>query len=219
MLRLNHLVIFSVSLFCVLGSIKTLYANIQIANAYVVGARLGSSTDPCAGLAIGAAAPGGAICAGSGYSTSGLSPILRYMVTPGGCSSETCASAGGTDSVFQEWANNSGTTADVTTGITDPNNGKRNTAMLSPYYTDTDAAHWCTQMNYGGYSDWYLPSLNELNYVLYNNKAALAGFQSFFYWSSTEAAADGAWSQTFTNGSQSNNGKTNTNYVRCVRSY
>ena len=37
----------------------------------------------------------------------------------------------------------------------------------------------------GGYSDWYLPSENEL-YQLYLNKATIGGFNTGMYWSSSE---------------------------------
>jgi hypothetical protein len=74
-------------------------------------------------------------------------------------------------------------------------------------------------MNYGGYSDWYLPSQNELNYVLYNNMAALGGFASFRYWSSTDHFATSAYAQFFSNGFQGLTTKTTIEYVRCIRSY
>ena len=40
-----------------------------------------------------------------------------------------------------------------------------------------------------GYSDWYLPSLDELS-KLYLNRVAIGGFASSFYWSSSEIAAN-----------------------------
>lgn len=197
-----------------------LYANIQINNAHLANVHMGATTDPCIGKSIGQACTGGAIYAGTGYNSGGLNPILRYMVTPGGCTDEICTGAGGTDSVQDAWANDSGTTAyNVNTGATDLNNGKRNTAMISPYYTDTDAAHWCTQMNYGGYSDWYLPSQNELN-ILFVNKAALGGFALSAYWTSTEFGPVVVWVQHFVvAGTQNTIIKTATNYTRCIRSY
>ena len=50
-------------------------------------------------------------------------------------------------------------------------------------------------------SDWFLPSINELN-QMYDNRAtleAVSGFTAFsdFYWSSTEYDNDYAWLQSF----------------------
>jgi hypothetical protein len=51
------------------------------------------------------------------------------------------------------------------------------------------------------YSDWYLPSKNELN-ALYLEKTAVGGFDGDYYWSSTEYSWTEAWGQSFTNGVQ-----------------
>ena len=52
----------------------------------------------------------------------------------------------------------------------------------------------------GGYSDWYLPSKDEL-YKLYLNRVAVGGFASVDYWSSSEYMhpehADEAWAYDF----------------------
>ena len=83
-------------------------------------------------------------------------------------------------------------------------------------------------MNYGGYHDWFLPSYNELNYVLYNNMSfsatppagKIGGFQSNTYWSSTEEDAGDAWGQWFGNGSYFVTAKWfSGKNVRCVRIY
>ena len=76
----------------------------------------------------------------------------------------------------------------------------------------------------GGYTDWFLPSIDELN-KMYINKTtldAVAGFTPFssFYWSSTEYNNDNAWLQFFENGIQLDVGKKYTNYaVRAVRAF
>ena len=82
----------------------------------------------------------------------------------------------------------------------------------------TYAAGLARAYNGGGYSDWYLPSHNELN-VLYINRAAIGGFGSGYYWSSSEGDFGDAWFQSFGNGSQSDFIKSLTNGVRAVRTF
>ncbi len=170
------------------------------------------SADPCAGKSVGQSCTGGALYGGQ-YNGS------HYMVTPGGCSDESCTGAGGTDGVTKAWANGSGTSAwGVTTGAASNTDGKGNTAILMNY-TDSDAAHWCATMNYGGYTDWFLPAPNEISSVLYANKAALGGFAATDYWSSTEAGIYGAVYVNFTDGSVAGLNKATGFDVRCVRTY
>ncbi len=68
----------------------------------------------------------------------------------------------------------------------------------------------------GGYSDWYLPSKDELN-LLYLNRTLIGGFQSSFYWSSSECDENSAWLQFFSNGVQFKYEKNGTYHVRAVR--
>jgi hypothetical protein len=50
------------------------------------------------------------------------------------------------------------------------------------------AARLCGDLVLGGYSDWYLPSQDELT-QLYLNRVAIGGFTSYYYWSSTEGSS------------------------------
>ena len=78
----------------------------------------------------------------------------------------------------------------------------------------------------GGYSDWYLPSKDELN-ELYLSREAIGGFHTYradrpWYWSSSEGmdVSYYAWSQRFDSGQQiPNDSKYFTNRVRAVRSF
>ena len=76
----------------------------------------------------------------------------------------------------------------------------------------------------GGFSDWYLPSIYELNMCYYSagivNK--ILGANGFavpfnYYWSSTESSSMNAWRQDFSAFSYNGSGKFNSNYVRAVR--
>ena len=85
------------------------------------------------------------------------------------------------------------------------------------------AARICGDLVLGGYSDWYLPSMDELN-QLYINKDAIGGFANYYYWSSTEFGSNNAWKQNFVYGNQDYGSKGynfNLNYydVRAVRAF
>ncbi|MFZ4802882.1 MAG: TIR domain-containing protein [Chlorobium sp.] len=76
----------------------------------------------------------------------------------------------------------------------------------------------CRELVNNGYSDWYLPTKEELN-KLYYAKSAVGGFSDDFYWSSTEDSAGGAWIQDFDSGYQGNDGKSFGGCVRAVRAF
>jgi hypothetical protein len=84
------------------------------------------------------------------------------------------------------------------------------------------AARLCGDLVLGGYSDWYLPSIDELN-KLYINRVAIGGFTSYGYWSSTEVNSFSAWFQGF--GGDGGQGYGNKDYnlhdfdVRAVRAF
>lgn len=80
------------------------------------------------------------------------------------------------------------------------------------------AARLCGDLVEGGYSDWYLPSQDELN-ALYTNRVAIGGFTTNLYWTSTEVNANVAWFQSFDSGQQQYTGKVLTYYVRAIRSF
>jgi len=82
----------------------------------------------------------------------------------------------------------------------------------------TIPAHYCQNLTKTGYSDWYLPSKDELNQV-YVNRAAINGLSAFSYWSSSQVDANNAWSQSFPSGTQTSNDKNNNAYTRCIRAF
>jgi len=85
------------------------------------------------------------------------------------------------------------------------------------------AAQQCAQLNIGGYSDWFLPSKDELNLMYRNLK--LKGWGGFsnkrysYYWSSSQKYNTYAWGQDFSDGSQDDLGKDSTFSVRAVRAF
>lgn len=99
--------------------------------------------------------------------------------------------------------------------------GARNTyAILAQAGFTNGAAKICRDKKSGGYTDWYLPSRQELR-CLQANKGVLNSFQDTLYWSSTEADAFSAWRVDFTDGGTSigNNSKGLAHRVRCVRAF
>jgi hypothetical protein len=85
-------------------------------------------------------------------------------------------------------------------------------------YTWEAAKKACRELVNNGYSDWYLPTKDELN-KLYNAKSAVGGFSDYYYWGSTEVSADDAWSQGFGNGGQGYDGEYSKLCVRAVRAF
>jgi hypothetical protein len=104
-------------------------------------------------------------------------------------------------------------TIDIVAGCTAYSYG----SSWSGYYTPPTAADICANLNLGGYSDWFLPSKDELD-MMYNNKAAIGGFVGYYYWSSTTAPYN-AWFQDFRDGYQNYNGSNKHQKVRAVRAF
>ena len=71
----------------------------------------------------------------------------------------------------------------------------------------------------GVYTDWYLPSINEL-LKLYLNKDKIGGFAIGGYWSSSEKSAETALNQYFGGGVPTGDSPKNTLlHVRAIRSF
>ncbi len=98
--------------------------------------------------------------------------------------------------------------------------GQANTTAIVNNQGDGNyAAKLCDDLDLGGYSDWYLPSKDELN-KLYINRVAVGGLVGGYYWSSTEYDEFRAWSQSLAIGDQSFNfAKVFTAGVRAVRAF
>jgi hypothetical protein len=103
-------------------------------------------------------------------------------------------------------------TIDVETGCTMPNT----------------AADYCANSSAQGYSDWFLPSKDELN-QMYLHKTTIqltdgvTAFSTTYYWSSSESNSkhdyDPAWGQYFSNGFQYGYDKSSSYSVRAIRAF
>ena len=101
----------------------------------------------------------------------------------------------------------------IGTGLTNTN------AIIAAQGSGSYAASIARDYNGGGYTDWFLPSKDELN-QLYVNQAAIGGFVELdYYWSSTEYDLNNAWFQNCYYGSQGISYKIYPSNVRAVRAF
>ena len=115
------------------------------------------------------------------------------------------------------WWNGSYVTIGATSTSLGTGNANTN-AIVSVQGAGSYAAKLCYDLVLNGYSDWYLPSRDELS-MLYSNKAFIGGFAAANYWSSSESASNSAWGQVFGVGNQYPISKNSTYYVRAVRAF
>lgn len=80
------------------------------------------------------------------------------------------------------------------------------------------AASFCYNLELNGYSDWFLPSKDELN-LMFLHKDLIGGFSDDFYWSSTELGEGSAWEQVFNTGAQYFVNKNSQIRVRAIRAF
>jgi hypothetical protein len=92
--------------------------------------------------------------------------------------------------------------------------GSMNTSYIT-YATTESAAKTCSDLVANGYSDWFLPSKEEL-YQMYLKKTSL-NLSSGTYWSSTEYDNSYAWSLNISSGSSTTQSKSTVNSCKCVR--
>jgi hypothetical protein len=99
--------------------------------------------------------------------------------------------------------------------------GTTNTKLIVASPGDAKcAATLCEDLVLDGYSDWYLPSIDELD-LLYKNLylKQLGNLMWGYYWSSTEFSDFIAWYECFYDGAKDNADKANILFVRAVRAF
>ncbi len=118
--------------------------------------------------------------------------------------------------------NNGVTTANPLTPNTAIGAGNANTTIIvNAIGAGNYSAKACYDLVLNGYSNWYLPSQNELG-VLFTNRFLIGGFStSLRYWSSTDDAANvlNAITQSFQTGAILNQNKVLTNQTRPIKSF
>ena len=125
------------------------------------------------------------------------------------------------------WCSTSSLTNAIAEGI---GNGMANTTTADSTCTSgaiQQAADYQSTIGGVTFTDWHLPSKNELN-QLFTNQSYVAGISPQFYWSSSEFsnpedpdyAGDGVWTQDFNGGTQYfSNKEPNTAGTRPVRAF
>ena len=100
--------------------------------------------------------------------------------------------------------------------------GAQNTIDIVADCTTADiAADVCRDLSLNGFTDWFLPSKDELN-QMYIQRATIGNFTTNHYWSSSENygfGVNGALFQNFGNGAQASTGKGSNKRVRAIRAF
>ncbi|MCX7026723.1 MAG: DUF1566 domain-containing protein [Spirochaetes bacterium] len=105
--------------------------------------------------------------------------------------------------------------------------GKANTdTIVAATGSSGSAAQYCADLVYGGFDDWFLPSIDELALIYHNLKLNYKGnYSNYYYWSSTEMDQYDAYIYNFYSGSVHESNKVNGDdpsdriSVRAVRAY
>jgi hypothetical protein len=132
-------------------------------------------------------------------------------------------------SEIRPWAtnvNNNQTTAVSGADATAIGTGEQNTIDIvaqTGNVAATCAAAYASDYTYGGFSDWFLPSRNELA-ELYIHRESIGGFVADNHWSSSEQFSFTAWFRNFSTGIENHSNKdistsSDPPYVRPVRSF
>ena len=130
-------------------------------------------------------------------------------------------------SISQAWSNV--TSAEIGTSAQSSWDGLSNSnSIVGQAGHTSSAAKLCLDLVSGGQSDWYLPSIQELN-MLWNNYytvtralSQISGatqLSNSVYWSSSESSSNYAWYFSFNYGTTNYNTKLTTYCVRAVRAF
>ena len=115
------------------------------------------------------------------------------------------------------WWNGTSSVTGATATAYGTGNANTNTIVASQG-AGSYAAKLCSDLALGSYSDWYLPSKDEL-FILYTNRVVIGNFESSNYWCSSEVSTGTALLYSFSINLQGSGGKGFLANVRAVRSF
>ncbi|MGV4413231.1 hypothetical protein [Chryseobacterium sp. T1] len=95
--------------------------------------------------------------------------------------------------------------------------GNQNTNTIYSYCGSSSAAGYVYNYTSGGFSDWFLPSVTELEKIYYNKYALSLSLAN--YWTSSQASTTTAYVTNFSNGTTSSISKTIYNYILPIRKF
>ena len=104
-----------------------------------------------------------------------------------------------------------------------PFDGQTNTTAVVNQGATVGASYLCNNYSSGGFNDWYLPAIWELNqcynaaFIVNTVLGATNGFKLSYYWSSTESSGSNAWCHNFSGGTSVFDSKLFAYSVRAVR--
>ncbi len=122
--------------------------------------------------------------------------------------------------------NQDGTVSDSLTALMWAADGEKEGANYGEKLNWQDSMDYCNNLTFAGYNDWYLPSIEGLESIIYDifrpriNPVYFPNTQSNFYWSSTkdEIFSDHASGANFSSDYVIGySDKSHSHYLRCVR--
>jgi hypothetical protein len=147
-----------------------------------------------------------------------ISGGLTYEMAP-----KTWTGSSGDDTPALNWCSTVTTNIVGAVGTLIGTGRANSTAMQSPACA-TGAAVSARAYSGGGFTDWFLPSKDELN-AMYDYSqvggfnTSTYGFASDVYWSSSQSTSTNAWLQHFVGGTAISDAKAYSLRVRPIRSF